>query len=255
MNIKAVIIDDEPANVRNLQSMLETCCPEVSVLATAASAAQGVEVINKYTPDLVFLDIEMPRGSGFDMLDSLPCINFEVIFVTAFNQYAIKAIRFCALDYLLKPLDSGELISAIERAKQKLLQRHENERMRMFMQHLQQPGKPSKIALPMASEILFVGIDEIIYCMGENNYTHFFLTNNRKLLVTRTLKEYEELLADYEFIRVHRSYLINLHYVKSFVKKEGGYVVMTNDAQISISRSKREDIVQTLTNAFSGRNG
>jgi two-component system LytT family response regulator len=246
MNIKAIIIDDEPGNVQNLQSLLSTYCTNVIVLATASSAEKGIEIITRYQPDLVFLDIEMPRGNGFDMLDSLPNINFEIIFVTAYNQYAIKAIRFCALDYLLKPINVAELASSIERVQLKLEQRRENERMRLFIQHLQQPGKPSKIALPMANEIQFVEIDQILYCMGENNYTHFFLANNKKLLVTRTLKEYEELLSEYKFLRVHRSFLINLRYVKAFVKKEGGYIVMFNDAQISISRNKREEVLQIL---------
>lgn len=248
MNIKAVIIDDEPGNIENLQSLLSTYCTNVTILATARSASHGIEIITKYEPDIVFLDIEMPRSNGFDMLDDLPRTDFEVIFVTAYNQYAIKAIRFCALDYLLKPINIQELTSAVERVQQKLQQRQENKRMQLFMQHLQQPGKPAKIALPMADETQFIEIDQIIYCMGENNYTYFFLTNNKKLLVSRTLKEYEELLSDHDFFRVHRSYLINLHHVKSLVKKEGGYALMSNNAQVMISRNKKEELVQKLTN-------
>jgi two-component system LytT family response regulator len=246
MTIKAIIIDDEEGNIQNLHNLLSTYCPEVSILATAGSAKEGIEVIKKYEPDLVFLDIEMPRGTGFDMLDNLPEIIFEVVFVTAYNQYAIKAIRFCALDYLLKPINVEELKASVGRVAQKLEQRRENERMRLFMQHMQHPGKPRKIALPMADEVQFVEIDQIIYCLGENNYTYFFLSNGKKLLVTKTLKEYEELLSEHGFLRVHRSYLINLSYVKAYVKKEGGYILMTNDAQISISQSKRKEILEVL---------
>ncbi len=248
MNIKAVIIDDEPGNIQNLQNLLAQYCSNVAILATATSASQGIEIIKTYTPDLVFLDIEMPRSSGFDMLDRLDNINFEVIFVTAFNQYAIKAIRFCALDYLLKPINIKELISAIERVSLKLMQRKENEQMKLFIQHLKQPENTGKIALPMANEIQFVDINQIIYCKGEDNYTYFFLTNNKNLLVSKTLKEYEELLSEYKFLRVHRSYLINLNFVKSFVKKEGGYIVMSNNAQVSISRNKKEEVMRVLTN-------
>jgi two-component system LytT family response regulator len=247
MNIKAIIIDDEPGNVQNLQSMLSAYCPDVSVLATANSASSGIEVITRCEPDLVFLDIEMPRENGFEMLEKLPSINFEVIFVTAYNQYAIKAIRFCALDYLLKPISIAELTASVERVKLKLAQRQANERLQLFMQHLQQPGKQRKIALPAADEVQFVEIDQIIYCQGENNYTFFFLADGKKILVTRTLKEYEELLAEYGYVRVHRSYLINLRYVKAYVKKEGGYLLMSNDAKISISRSKKDEILQILT--------
>jgi two-component system LytT family response regulator len=246
MTIKAIIIDDEPGNVQNLENLLVTYCPDVNVLATAGSASKGIEVITKYQPDLVFLDIEMPRSNGFDMLESLPNINFEVVFVTAYNQYAIKAIRFCALDYLLKPINIAELKSSVQRVKLKLLQRQENERMQIFMQQIQQPEKPRKIALPMVSEIQFVEIGQIIYCMGENNYTFFFLADGKKVLVTKTLKEYEELLTEHGFVRVHRSYLINLSYVRSFVKKDGGYILMSNKDQVSISRSKRNEVLRLL---------
>ena len=245
--INAIIVDDEKSNIENLENLLKKNCPDVNVLATANSSQQAMEVIARYQPELVFLDIEMPRGNGFDLLENLPEINFEIVFVTAYNQYAIKAIRFYALDYLLKPINVDELKTAVSRAKSKLRERKENERIQLLKQYLREPEKPKKIALPMADEIQFIEIDQILYCIGENNYTQFYLVNKSRILVTKTIKEFEELLSTHGFVRVHRSYIINLRYVKAYVKKEGGYILMINDAQISISRNKKEEVLQLLT--------
>lgn len=247
MNIRAVIIDDEAGNRENLRLMLARHCPQVIVLAEAASAGEGINFIQACKPDLVFLDIEMPHRSGFDLLEDLAAIDFEVIFVTAFDQYAIRAIKFCALDYLLKPIDIEELIQAVDRVEQQLAKDRQNENLRIFMQNRLQPTQVKKIALPTADQVDFVAVDEIIRCQGESNYTHIFLSDGRSILVSRTLKEYEQLLTEYNFLRVHQSHLVNVAEVRSYVKRDGGYILMSDGAEVSVSRQKKEQVLQRLS--------
>ncbi len=246
MDIRAIIIDDEAGNRENLQRMLERHCGNVQVLAVAASAIEGIDAISTHSPDLVFLDIEMPHANGFELLESLPRIDFEVIFVTAFDHYAIRAIKFCALDYLLKPIDLLELKVAVEKVSEKLQRARENESMEIFMQNRRNPQQVKKIALPTADKVDFVAVNEIVRCQGESNYTHIFLANGKKILVSRTLKEYEELLSEYNFLRVHQSHLVNVAEVKTYVKRDGGYIVMSDGAEVSVSKQKKEAVLTRL---------
>ncbi len=247
MKIRSIIIDDEQSSRENLQNILKQNCRNVEVIASLSTALEGIEALEKYCPDIVFLDIKMPKTTGFDFLESLKEIKFEVIFVTAYDQYALKAIKFCALDYLLKPIDINELINALGKVEKKLLEREENHRMKIFLQNLQNEKQTKKIALPTMDRILFVEINHIIRCEGENNYTSFYLDNGERIFVSRTLKEFEDLLSDFNFIRVHRSHLINLVKVKSYVKKEGGYIVMNDGSKVNISRQRREEIFKYLS--------
>lgn len=244
--IAAIIVDDERNNCENLKELLGKYCPEVEIVGMAHSAAEGIEGISRLRPSLVFLDIQMQGGSGFDLLEQLRPVSFEVIFVTAFDQYAIRAIRFCAIDYLLKPVDILELQSAVSRAVNKILQREPNLSLTNLLENRNPEKDGLKIALPTAERILFVQISEIIRCLGDNNYTTVYLKNSDSVLVSKTLKEYEELLTDKGFLRVHQSHLINLRYVRSFEKQDGGYLKMTDGASVPISRQRKQHVLQQL---------
>jgi two-component system LytT family response regulator len=246
MGINCIIIDDEQHNLENLQLLLNKYCPYVTVLGLANSANQGIEMINHFQPDLVFLDIEMPNKNGFDMLTSLNKINFEIIFVTAYNRYALQAIKSCALDYLMKPLKTSELIEAVSKAVNLIEEKRDNENLKHLLKNLNTPTPLKKLALPTADETFFVPISDIIRCQGENNYTKFYLTNGTFILVSKTLKEWDELLSSYQFIRTHQSHLINSKYVQSFVKKDGGYILMSDGSTVSVSKSRKESTLQLL---------
>ena len=247
MAINCIIIDDEQHNLENLKLLLVKHCPGINVFGMANSAKEGLEMIAKYSPDLVFLDIEMPDKNGFDLLDAVHIKNFEVIFVTAYNQYVLQAIKSCALDYLMKPVAVSELISAVGKVAQIVERKRENERLKQLLQNLNNPNASQKIALPTSEETYFVSIEDIVRCQGENNYTKFYLTNGQSILVSRTLKEWDELLSTHQFIRTHQSHLINSRHVKSFVKKDGGYILMTDGSIASVSKSRKENALQLLT--------
>ncbi|MBU2950905.1 LytTR family DNA-binding domain-containing protein [Tamlana agarivorans] len=247
MILKTIIIDDELHNQENLKRLLEKNCPDTLVLATASSADEGLMLIEKHQPDLVFLDIEMPKKNGFNMLEELQEVNFEVIFVTAYNKYVLKAIRSCALDYLMKPVVISELKKAVENVLKVVAQKKENHKLKTLVENLKNNQGPKKIALPTAEELFFVSVDTIIHCKAENNYTMFYMTDKQSILVSRTLKEWDELLSVYGFIRTHQSHLINKIHVKSYVKKDGGYIVMNDGSIISVSKYKKEQTLRELS--------
>ena len=246
MIIKSIIIDDEVHNLENLKGLLEKNCANVQVVATASSAVEGLKLIANHQPDLVFLDIEMPNKNGFEMLESMGDVSFEVIFVTAYNQYALKAIKTCALDYLMKPIAIPELKEAVHKVSQIVSEKNENQKLKLLVQNLKNINQPQKIALPTAEELHFVSIDDIVRCKGENNYTMFFLANGNSILVSRTLKEWDDLLSSHQFIRTHQSHLINSAHVKSFVKKDGGYILMNDGSMVSVSKHKKEQTLSLL---------
>ncbi len=247
MNLKAIIIDDEENNIDNLQVLLSKYCPEVTVVATAGNAEEGRRVIQQSEPDIVFLDIQMPGSSGFDLLKSLAHYNFEVIFITAYDQYDIQAIKFAAIDYILKPVNIEELQAAVKKAAQKRIEKKQNLQLENLLQLLQQQSKDKhRIALPLAKETRFVQIEDIIRCESSNNYTTFYFINNDKLLVSKPIYEYEEILTNYHFIRCHQSHLVNKKFIKSWIKEDGGYLLLEDKTLIPVSRQKKEYIKELL---------
>ncbi|MGB3104070.1 LytR/AlgR family response regulator transcription factor [Sphingobacterium siyangense] len=245
--MRAVLVDDEISNLENLQALLEKHCPQVSVVAMVQSVGDAVDVIGKYLPNLVFLDIQMGDKTGFDLLKLLPWRDFEVVFVTAYDQYGIQAVKFAALDYLLKPIDIEELMDAVNKAEYKLATQKQNSQLEFLLQQLKKPEKNvGKIALQMQSEIRYVTLSEIIRCEADNTYTHFILANGEKILVSRSLKEYADLLHPNGFVRTHQSHLVNPKYVKSWLKEDGGILLLMSGEKIPISRPNRDMVKQAL---------
>jgi len=247
--IKSVIIDDEQNNIDNLTRLLQKHCPEVTVAATAMNADDGKKIIFEQKPDLIFLDIQMPEKNGFELLRSLSNYSFEIIFVTAFDKYGIQAVKFSAIDYLLKPINIEELKEAINRAITKISQKKQNLQLENLLQLLQntQLKDEHRIALPTVKETRFAKPQDIIRCESSNNYTSFFFKSGEKLIVSKPIYEYEELLSDYGFIRCHQSHLVNKKFIKSWVKEDGDYLLLEDKSQIPISRQKKDYIKDQLS--------
>ncbi len=244
--LRSIIIDDEPYCCDILAAMLEADCPQVKVEAICSNGDEGVQAIRKHNPDVVFLDVEMPKMNGFQMLEQLAAVNFHLIFTTSYDQYALKAIRFSALDYLLKPIDRDELRKAVQKAEQRM---HipMAQQIEILMQKIKQPLTPvNKIALPTMEGLQMIPIDTIINCESDDNYTKLILKTGKKILVTRSLKEIEESLEQYSFVRVHRSFLVNLNEIEKYIKGEGGYLIMTDGSTVDVSRSRKEILMQKL---------
>jgi len=243
--IKALIIDDEVHCIDTLSILLADYCPEVEILDKCKSPKKALEAIEKLKPELVFLDIEMPAMNGFELLEQFNEIPFAVIFTTSYDQYAIKAIRFSALDYLLKPIDPNELVSAVKKVQE---QRHlpMAEQFQMLLKQVQGKGAQfNKIAVPTSEGFELIPADQVIYCEANDNYTHLFLKNKTKIIACRTLKEMEEQLQDFPFfVRVHHSYHVNLNEVTKYVRGEGGYLVMSDGTSVNVSRSRKESLMK-----------
>ncbi|RFM26815.1 LytR/AlgR family response regulator transcription factor [Deminuibacter soli] len=246
--LRAIVIDDEQNNLDNLSQLLATYCPGVEVVATAQHATAGIAAILQYRPDLLFLDIQMPGKNGFELLKELPQYDFEVIFVTAYDQYAIQAVRFAAVDYLLKPVNINELQAAVARATVNRSTKQQNRHLENLLQLLQQQNAQHRIALATLKETRFVPVCDIVHCESSNNYTVFQLAGGERLTVSKPIYEYEELLKNYRFIRCHQSHLVNLGYVKSWVKDNGGYLLLENGHEIPVSRNKKELVALALGN-------
>jgi len=242
--IKTIIIDDEVHCLDTLSILLEDYCKEVHVLEKCLSAIDGMTAIKKLQPDLVFLDIEMPVMNGFDLLMQFDSIPFSVIFTTSYNQYAIKAIRFSALDYLLKPIDPKELVAAISKIQ---VQEHKPgiKQFEMMVDYMQQKKSGfQNIAVPTLEGFEMIPAVELVRCEAENNYTHLYLKSGKKITACRTLKEMEEHLKDFSFfIRVHHSYMVNLNEIAKYIRGEGGYLVMNDGTTINVSRSRKEALM------------
>ncbi|MBL7763930.1 MAG: response regulator transcription factor [Chitinophagaceae bacterium] len=245
--IRAILVDDEQNNIDNLRKLLEKYCPEVAVISMTTSAIDGKRMITEQKPDLIFLDIQMPDKNGFELLKSLNSYSFEVIFVTAFDKYGIQAVKFSAIDYLLKPINIEELKSAVNKAAEKIVQKKQNYQLENLLRLLQQQREEHRIAIPAAKEIRFVKTQDIIRCESSNNYTTFFLNSGEKLIVSKPIYEYEELLSDYGFIRCHQSHLVNKKFVRSIVKEDGGYLLLEDNEQIPVSRQKKEEVKNSLS--------
>ncbi|MEO7046541.1 MAG: LytTR family DNA-binding domain-containing protein, partial [Ferruginibacter sp.] len=232
-----------------LRAMLQQYFPEIIVLGEASSVEQGLEGINEHKPNIVFLDIQLKEETGFDLLNRLPKIDFGLIFVTAYNQYALKAFRFNAIDYLLKPIIPQELIEAVNKVKQRIgsTKTDSKKLVDQLYKDIQDPKKVhDKIAISTSDGFNIVSINEIIYCHAISNYTRFYLTDGKSILSSYTLKQYDELLTTQSFFRAHRSYLINMSHVKMYKKGEGGEIVMSNGDEIELSRTHKTEFLQLL---------
>jgi len=244
--IKAIIVDDEPNCCETLATLLERYCPQVKVADICYSGQSALASIIELQPDIVFLDIEMPHMNGFELLEKLQAINFKLIFTTSYDQYAIKAIRFSALDYLLKPIDREELQNAVKKAMQ-TLDRPVPQQFEALLQKWRKSGNGGqKIALPTMEGLQLIAIDQIISCESDRNYTTLYLKEKKKMMISRPLKEMEELLEDYSFLRVHHSYLVNLKEITKYIRGEGGYLVMSDGSSVDVSRSKKELLISKL---------
>ena len=243
--IKAAIIDDMEQARLTLKKDLETYTPEVSIIAEASGVIEGVKMLKSIKPDVLFLDIQMQDGSGFDLLDILNEINFKIIFITASDAHAIKAFRYAAIDYLLKPVDPDELKIAIGKLKTESF--NENAKYQLLNESLKEISKPhSRLALHTQDKIHVVEISDIVRCESNINYTEFHFIDGKKLLVTKTLKDFEELLNDHGFFRVHQSHLVNTSCIREFIKSDGGSILMSNGDVIPVSTRKKTTVLEMI---------
>jgi two-component system LytT family response regulator len=241
-------VDDEPYCCDTLAILLERYCPQVEVMGRYHSGAEALEPIRQRAPQLLFLDIEMPRMNGFELLEKVGEVNFELIFTTSYDQYAIKAIRHSALDYLLKPIDREELMESLQKVEQRL-RAPLPQQIDLLFQKLQAPAHAfNKIAIPTMEGLQMVPVSSIIHCASDSNYTILLLKDRQRVVASRTLKEIEELLEDYSFLRVHHSSVVTLNEVDKYVRGEGGYLVMSDGSAVNVSRSRKEGLVRRLLN-------
>jgi two-component system, LytTR family, response regulator len=243
--MKAIIIDDIEQARNTLKKDLEVYAPDVQVIGEANGVVEGAKLLKSIKPDVLFLDIQMQDGSGFDLLDILKEINFRIIFITASDAHAIKAFRYAAIDYLLKPVDPDELVTALKKLRDEKV--NESEKYKLLNDTLKNNSKiHEKLALHTQDKIHIVNISDILRCESSVNYTEFHFSNAKKLLVTKTLKEFEDLLSDQGFYRVHQSHLINTKYIKEFVKTDGGYLIMNDGSNVPVSTRKRPEVMKML---------
>lgn len=250
MKIKVIIVDDEQGARESLKNILEKYyADDLLVSGTAGDVTEAFELINNVQPHLVFLDIEMPKGGGFNLLSKFENLFFNVIFVTAYDQYAIKAIKFSALDYLLKPVDLDELDKAIQKHKlSKSIERVEKQKIKNLIENIQGENQIRKVAVPDGNGLIFIPLKNIIRCESDGNYTVIYQVSGKKTIASRTLGDFEEMFAGEHFFRIHRSHLINLEHLVKYVKGEGGYVELSDGSKAEVSRRKKTDFVDFLQN-------
>ncbi len=243
--LKAILIDDEQASRDTLANYIENYCTGVQVIGTAGSVKEGILSIENGHPDVVFLDIEMPFGNGFDLLDQLEEVNFETVFVTAYSNYAIQAINCSAAYYILKPIDIDELVQAVEKIKSQFLKDKKAFHTPLLVDNLNTQDKLlHKIALPLMDGFEVVQVKDIIRIAAEDNFTKFFLVDGSNRLICRTLKFYEETLGNFDFLRIHKSHMINLQYIKKYTKGKGGFVTMTDGSSVDVAATKKKVLLE-----------
>ncbi len=259
MQIRTVLIDDEPDGCDALELMLRSYCPSVEVVGSTTSFESGLELVERISPDLLFLDIEMPYGSGFDLLARFSDPSFETIFTTAYAQYAYQAFRVQALDYLLKPVLPEPLIESVQRAEKRLLERRTidaesiDSLENLLSVLVDKSVHSNRIALRTAESIEFIQVKDIIRCEAEKSYTVFFLVDGQKLMISKNLVEFEETLAAFHFLRVHHSHLINVAHIRRYVKGNGGRLIMSDGSEIVLPRRRKDELIRAITNALAGK--
>jgi two-component system LytT family response regulator len=244
---KALVIDDENRTRDLIAKMINSFGLDIVAIPAGETVASGIKAIEEHRPDIVFLDIQMPDGTGFDLLRSIPNKSFEVIFITAHEEFAIKAIKFSALDYILKPVDADELKSAVEKALHSIGSKKEESQFDALQMNIQ-PNQKRRLVLKTQESVHVIELDNIIRCEADRNYTSFYLVGGKKILVSKTLKDYETLLSGHNFLRVQQSHLINLDYVARYDKGNGGSVVMKDDSEVPLSPAKRDIFFKILDN-------
>jgi two-component system LytT family response regulator len=245
--LKAILIDDEASSRNSLRQKLSAYCPEVEIIAECEDGESGIKTIDSSEVDIVFLDVEMPRMNGFTLLQQVSKRNFEVIFTTAYDHYAIHAIRISALDYLVKPVEVEELKASVEKANQKRSNPSANRRLETLLQNLvSEKAADNRLAIPSQEGLTFIALSEIIYLEAESNYTVIHIDDRSKIIVSKTLKDFEELLPPNIFLRIHHSYIINKNRIVKYLKGEGGQVIMTNGSTLDVSRRKKEEFLNAI---------
>ena len=241
-HLKAILIDDEPRGISSMQKLLLINCPDVHVVGSCTDANEAIEMIKNFHPDLIFLDIAMPVKNGFELLKEVKGIDFEVIFVTAHNQYMIEAFHFSAIDYLLKPVEDNLLVEALERAKNRIAEKAGNKNIETFLYNLKQKQTPQKMRLciPSLKGFQVIELDDILYAESSGNYTNLFFANQKMVCTSKPLHEYETLLEDAGFVRIHKSILVNLLHVKEYLRGEGGSVILSNGHEVEVARRKKD---------------
>jgi len=243
--LKAILIDDEPECLKSLAHDLNTHCPGVQIAAQCKSGKEGIKAINTEHPDVVFLDIDMPYINGFDLLEMVPNVDFEVIFTTAYDKYALQAFRISAVDYLLKPIDTSALTEAVNKVR--ILRERGNtpKQINFLIQQIKdlESNNVKKIALPTFDGLEFINLDEILYCQSDGAYSNVFFTDGSKLYISKTLRYLEDALCNFHFFRVHNSYIVNLNHVKKYTKTDGGLLILSNGEKVRVSRSKKDELL------------
>ncbi len=241
----AILVDDLPAALKLLENDIQQKHPSISIIGKAAGVVEAAKLLRKQQPDILFLDIMLGDGTGFDVLEIFPNLRSKIIFVTASDEFAIRAFKFAAIDYVLKPYSEEILPQAIEKAKQHI--QPDSEQLNVLKDSISAPNqRPKKISLHTLDKIVVVDLDDIVRCESDNNYTQFFFQDGSKILVTKTLKSFSDMLKNYQFLRVHQSHLVNIKYVKAFIKSDGGYLILKNKNTVPVSVRKRAEVIEAL---------
>ncbi len=251
--MKVIIIDDDNRVLNIISNLITTGFTDIEIVATAGDIKEGYHSINEHKPDLVFLDINLPDGTGFDLLKKIQTIDFRIIFITAYEEYAVQAIKVSALDYILKPVDAEELYEAVNKARKIINEEEEQLKINNLINNIKGEKVPKHLVLHTSECLHFVNIDEIIRCEADSNYTFFYLTGNRKILVSKTIKEFADLLQHSGFLRVHQSHLINTAFLDKYIKSEGGYLQMKDNSNIPIALNRKQEILKKLGSMSFGK--
>lgn len=250
--LKTILVDDEPRGLTSLQKLLDMNCEQVEIIECCNSAASAHDAITFLQPQLVFLDVAMPEKNGFDLLHNLPAINFEIIFVTAHSNYMTQAFRFSAIDYLLKPIDEELLIAAVKRAEARITGHAAGQNVETLLHNIEQSKdlQKMKLCIPSIKGFQVVMIKDIIYCEASSNYTNFYFTDRPVICTSKPIHIYEEMLVDFNFIRTHKSFLVNLEHVSEYVRGEGGTIVLSNNHEVEVSRRKKDSFMTKMKDYF-----
>jgi two-component system, LytTR family, response regulator len=251
-NLRAILVDDEPRGINSMKKLLQINCPEVNIIATCNNSEEAVEKINRLEPELVFLDISMPGKNGLELLKELNNFSFEVIFVTAHNEFIIEAFHFSAVDYLLKPVEDDLLIDAVKRVKKRITEKTNEKNIETLLHNMQQRQSPQnmRLCIPSLKGFQVVELTDILYAEAYGNYTNFYFSGKQVICSSKPIHEYEDLLDDAGFVRIHKSYLVNLLHVKEYVRGEGGSVILSNAREVEVSRRKKDVFLEKMKSFY-----